>query len=214
MNIRIVKKQRYEAIWAVPLSGMGHIADEQPMPYIHSMGVELTPRFGGEDVTFSDLPLPYGYIKGSWPAQQRIFNLFRKRVNIYWREIFNSFNRKDKAYYIYQQCDFIGKENGYVGESPLVYFERLFTYNENCIEVSDFIKFKRRVAFSKFVFCSYSINAENKIKITASEKTNHEVSFSSSTGESKTIGKMLKDVEFEPGDTLECQYRYLLELRN
>jgi len=81
-------------IWAVPLSGYGHIADEQPLPYIHYKGNELTPRFGGEEgqagCGLHTTGLPWGTLKNRWPLSQRIFNTFRRNINIYWRNIFVS----------------------------------------------------------------------------------------------------------------------------
>ena len=83
-----------EAVWAVPSSGFGHVADELPLPFLTRSGLEQTPRFGGEESELISgqlsLPAPYGYLDRPWPWQQRLFNLPRRRANIYWRNLFLS----------------------------------------------------------------------------------------------------------------------------
>jgi len=92
------------AIWAVPLSGFGHTADEQPMPYIQINSQEVTPRFGGEErftiCGMTSLPLPYGKLGQRWPISHALHNFSRRKANIYWRNIFKTKNRKDKMFFL------------------------------------------------------------------------------------------------------------------
>ncbi|EJG0778697.1 hypothetical protein [Vibrio parahaemolyticus] len=210
MNISVFNSEHYEAVWAVPMSGFGHIADEQPLPYIHISGRECSPRFGGEFVSITNLPLPYGTLRLGWPWKQRFFNLFRKRVNIYWREIFNTFTREDKLFALYEQCEFKATSNGFAGKSPVIYFKRTFSFGKEFIDVKDIITFKERIDFEFFVYSNFCFNKGSEIVITASENSNFKNEFETSTGKAITKGKKLENVSFKPGETLQCRLRYHL----
>lgn len=210
MTISIFNNDIYEAIWATPLSGYGHISDEQPLPYIHMSGKEMTPRFGGENVSLKDLPLPYGVISSNWPLKQRIFNLFRKRINIYWRELFKSFTRKDNLFSLYQQCNFYQTSTGFKGVSPVVEFERIFTFSDYRIDIIDTLTFLTKMDFSEFIYCNFSENIESLIKITSSENLNFTSSFTSSTGEAHIKGVKLENISFLSGESLQCHLQYHL----
>ncbi|GIB53080.1 hypothetical protein VCSRO187_3472 [Vibrio cholerae] len=210
MNITVINREKYDAVWATPLSGYGHLADEQPLPYIHMNGVEKTPRFGGEFISKKHIPLPMGVLKSNWPLKQRIFNLFRKRVNIYWREVFSSFSRADKYFYFYEQCRYKNTENGFLGSSPIIQFERSFFFEEDTILVKDHLAFKEKIEFHNLLIAQYCMSSGSDIAIKSTRQPNFVLDFKSSTGSSKIFGTQLNNVVFYPGDEIEWQIHYHL----
>ncbi|MCE8014830.1 hypothetical protein HOP62_01925 [Halomonas sp. MCCC 1A17488] len=176
--------------WATPLGGYGHVADEQPLPYICMNGREMTPRFGGEEgpceTSVQTLPLPSGVLHSKLPIKDRIVNVSKRRVNIYWRNGFHSFVDNVRFWFI-EQLRFRKVDNGFVGESSLVRFERLFSVDRTCCEivVSDIIQAKLDMLFKDFHYahCAELKGLEEDIKIRQDTKPTSEVTLYSSTGE-------------------------------
>lgn len=216
MNI-IVKEldNGAEAVWAVPLSGYGHVADEQPLPYIHYHGKELTPRFGGEESRYessiASLPLPYGKLGDNWPIKQRLFNMSRKRMNIYWRNLFNSFCNREGNFYLLEQLLFRPIENGFIGKSPLFTFKREFLI-EDTIAVNDTLIAHADINFAHFHFAPYAQIPDSLCLIKTNHSTNFEKVIASSTGSAVWRSDMQKNVKFKSGDVLTWQYLYQIKL--
>lgn len=207
-----------DVVWAIPLSGMGHVADEQPLPYLHKHGVELTPRFGGEEQYsksgLTSLPLPYGYLANSWPWRQRIFNLPRRRINIYWRNIFKDATRNDRLFHFLTQLNYFEINNGFQGHSPSVTFQRVFSVSDNSIEVHDSIEFKENIHFLEFYLCPWAEfqteAASYKCKISTSMKANHSYLIESSSGIAIWNARKVVDVKYKKGDRLAWSYSFLV----
>lgn len=142
------------AVWAVPTSGYGHAADEQPLPFISVDGEELTPRFGGESgQTGTDrslLGLPWGVLGQAWPWHQRWFNLPRRRVNLYWREVFRSRTPSDGRLLFADQLAFQAIPNGFEGTSPILAFRRTFACGVDHVSVTDHVTFRVALRFGVF----------------------------------------------------------------
>lgn len=204
-----------EVVWSVPLSGFGHVADEQPLPYIHFNGVELTPRYGAEEAlitsSIESLPLPYGKLKNNWPIQQRFYNLIRKRINIYWRNIFSTFCRNDKLFYFIEQLKFTGNRHGFCGKSPLLIFDRSFTFSDDCITVNDKIKFLERIEFEYLHVSPYAEFLISSCEIQVNQDINNEKLISSSTGKAIWKSKLLNNVIFNSGEEISWQYQYQIK---
>lgn len=205
-----------EAIWATPLSGYGHTADEQPLPYIQLKGKELTPRFGGEDSNTAtnaySLPLPYGQLANKWHPLQKLFNLPRRRTNIYWRNIFHSMTRKDKMFFFSEQLKYKAMQSGFMGRSPILNFQRSFDLSESSIVVSDTILFKKSTSFNSLIIGSWSEfkkpNSLPYCEIESDLETNFRIPTNSSTGNSFLVGTRLRDVAFSAGERLETNITY------
>ncbi len=208
-----------DVIWAVPLSGMGHVADEQPQPYLHRCGMELTPRFGGEELHkesgITSLPLPYGYLSTQWPWRQRLFNLQRRRINIYWKNIFRDFTRTNRFFHFLEQLDFSETTQGFVGTSPTLIFQRTFEINENSIDVIDTIEFKLDLQFSELYLCPWAELKEPdsitrcRIKPTLTE--NHTHTIQSATGAAYWHAYKVSDTKYKKGDRMSWAYNYQIE---
>jgi hypothetical protein len=213
-----------EGFWSVPTSGYGHTADEQPLPYMELGGVPLTPRFGGEEAfetsNNDSLPLPYGFLRDEWPIKQKIFNLFRRRINIYWRNLFKSRCRVDKKFLFIEQMNFEAMNFGFVGESPVARFERAFQINKTSIIVHDKIVLKQKISFQEFVVLSIpTLCCEQKKKILkahildsfegASSRTKK---IQSSTGWADVTEMFYKQKIFRKNDVLNISYQYWLDL--
>lgn len=205
-----------EFIWAVPLSGMGHVADEQPLPYIQKHGIELTPRFGGEELNsklgLSSVPMPYGYLASGWPFLQRIFNIPRRRMNIYWRNIFKDLSHKDGFFHFLEQLKYSETENGFFGKSPLLHYTREFKINQNSIEIFDKIDFKENLHFLEFYLCPWAEFKTHHINfrclITPSLEVNYSYTISSSTGLAILHAHKLLNVKFKKGESVSWSYTY------
>lgn len=145
---------RSTVVWAVPTSGYGHAADEQPLPFISVDGYELTPRFGGEPgqagTDRSLLGLPFGVLAQSWPWRQRCFNLPRRRMNLYWREMFRSRTPPDKSLLFVDQLSFRPSPHGFEGSSPILFFRRTFTGGDHHLTVYDRVEFRMALHFACF----------------------------------------------------------------
>lgn len=204
-----------EVVWSVPLSGFGHVADEQPLPYIHFNGIELTPRYGGEEALTSSsiqsLPLPYGKLKKKWPIQQRLFNLTRKKINIYWRNIFATFCKNDNIFHFLEQLNFIGNQKGFIGVSPLLVFSRSFEFNNDGVTVNDKIKFLKNIEFEYFYLSTYAEFPNSFCKIQVNQDTNNDKVISSSTGKAIWKAKLLNNVKFKAGEEVSWQYQYQIK---
>ncbi|CBL44186.1 hypothetical protein HDN1F_06030 [gamma proteobacterium HdN1] len=208
-----------DVIWAVPLSGMGHTADEQPLPYLHWRGEELTPRYGGEESlpgsSIKSLPLPYGFLASTWPWRQRIFNLPRRRINIYWRNIFRDATRKDRLFHFIEQLKYSETEEGFIGNSPSLSYQRTFTLEENLIIVNDTIIFKDRLHFSELYLCPWADFQNDhhgpRCRIQPSLTPNHSNPIKSSTGSAQWHAHKLLNVEYDKGDQVGWNYTYSIE---
>lgn len=208
-----------EVIWAVPLSGMGHVADEQPLPYLQQNGVELTPRFGGEEDLeesgATSLPLPYGFLATHWPWRQRLFNLPRRRINIYWRNIFRDATRKDRLFHFIEQLQYRESDDGFIGQSPLLSYQRSFILRGNTIEVNDTLQFKDRLRFSDLYLCPWAefqtSESRTKCHIQPSLAPNQSRVIKSSTGTANWHAHKLTNIQFDKGDQVNWGYIYELE---
>src|SRR6266702_2984118 len=152
MIVRRRLDEQTDVVWATPTSGYGHAADEQPLPYVHRAGEELTPRFGGEEGIACCAPesvgLPRGVLADLWPLAQRWFDLGRRPVNRDWRNVLRSRSRRDRRFLFAHQLDFRPTGEGYAGHCPLLSFERRFLVRPGAVRVEDAIAFLRPVRFS------------------------------------------------------------------
>ncbi len=210
-----------QVVWVAPTGGFGHIADEQPMPYINFNHIPLTPRFGGEESepesSIVSLPLPWGVFQERWPFAQKLFNLFRRRINIYWRNLFNSFNRNDRKFFFAQQLKYVSYRDYFEGSCPLVRFRRAFSYIDNEVLVSDIIQFKRDVYFSYFNYAmlpsfDMSIGSPVICEVSCDVTANRECEITSSTGRSVLRYKQMGNKRFNKGDTLKVAYHYKVKV--
>lgn len=204
-----------EAIWSVPLAGYGHVADEQPLPYIHHNGIEITPRFGGEEAlteaSICSIPLPYGKLKGEWPLKQKLFNLMRKRINIYWRNIFSTFCRADRLFYFLEQLKYSGDVKGFKGVSPSLIFSREFEFAGNTVVVTDKVHFLMDMDFEYLHLSPYASFSESLCDISVNSSINHEKNISSSTGKAIWKSLLQKNVTYNLGDEITWQYQYQIK---
>jgi len=208
-----------DVVWTVPLSGMGHVADEQPLPYLQRHGVELTPRFGGEEQNpqsgLTSLPLPYGYLANPWPWRQRLFNLPRRRINIYWRNIFKDATRSDRLFHFLTQLNFCETRDGFQGSSPSLIYQRAFTLGGNTIEVNDTIEFKENLHFAELYLCPWAElqtdEANDNCRIKTSMRANHSFSIDSSTGTANWNAHKVVAAKYKKGDRLNWAYSYQIK---
>ncbi len=128
---------QFAVSWAPPTSGFGKACDEQPLPFVVGPRGEETPRFGGEagaqDTGVETLPLPGGRLAQSWPWSQRLFNLPRRRVNLYWRYLFETRTPAEGDFYFAEQLNFHNTRGGFAGSCPLVRFWRRFRLQDGAI---------------------------------------------------------------------------------
>lgn len=207
-----------EIIYSIPTSGYGHASDEQPLPYIKYKGFDLSPRFGGDEANldsgYHSLPLPSGKIASPWPIRQAFFNLFRRRVNIYWRNVFESFNKHKPFFMFSRQLDFYGIENGFIGKSPVINFERRFRFSFNEVEVLDKIEFKNDLRFDFFDYAHYAQLKKvlGSVEVFCDKSSNIREKMSSSTGEFYLNSCRVENVFFKKGDFLfsKVVYRVLV----
>ena len=152
MIVRRPVDEQTDVTWATPSSGYGHVADEQPLPYVHRAGIELTPRFGGEESSPGCRPeitgLPSGVLAQPWPVAQRVFNLSRRTVNRYWRNLLRSRTPRGPEFLFIHQLDFRPIVDGYIGTCPLLRFRRQIGVADSCIRVDDDLLFRRQMQFS------------------------------------------------------------------
>lgn len=208
-----------QVIWATPLSGFGHIADEQPLPYLHCSNLELTPRFGGEEKFKSSginsLPVPYGRLMGRWPWKQRLFNLLRRRINIYWRNILQHRTRSDKMFYFIEQLDFQETIDGFIGRSPMLDFSRSFSLKENTIKVNDILIFNMDITFDEFYLCPWAelemSRSDIYCQITPSLPGNYKFPIQSSSGNAIWHAHKMYNVKFNKNEELSWNYLYQIK---
>lgn len=208
-----------DVVWAVPLSGMGHIADEQPLPYVNCRGVELTPRFGGEESLVESgcesLPLPYGFLASAWPWRQRLFNLPRRRINIYWRNVFRDASRQNGLFHFIEQLKYSEIKQGFVGDCPSLRYQRTFTLENNTIVVNDTLGFKARMHFSELYLCPWaefqSENDSPECRIKPSLLPNYSRLIKSSTGSAHWRAHKLVNIQYDRGEHIEWSYTYGIE---
>jgi hypothetical protein len=205
--------------WATPTSGFGHVDDEQPLPYVHHNGNELTPRFGGEESILgckpSTIGLPFGVLDQPWPIVQDLFNLPRRRINIYWREIFHSCSNQNGDFIFLQQLNFKPVTKGFIGISPLLHFYRQFTMGKNSIQVEDCITFKHKLRFSVFhpvvlpLFTDWHIGNHGTYRlINTNFKLQQYGEQQSSSGCATVWSEQLESCSFQAGERLERSYTY------
>ncbi len=202
-----------EVIYAIPTGGYGHAADEQPLPYIRHNGKSITPRFGGDEESaessYYSLPLPVGRLM-EWPLSQSAFNFFRRRVNIYWRNIFCSFNSYKPEFMFARQLNFRKTRNGFVGNGPLVKFTRKFHFDESSVVVIDRILFRKPLRYEFFEYAHHAIfcNQNSDLCVIADVIPNVSRKNSSSTGEFVLYSHRLENVKFNKGDVLTSKVVY------
>ena len=209
-----------EVVIAIPTGGFGHAADEQPLPYIKQQDYDLTPRFGGDESFlesgYDSLPLPKGKLTTGWPFKQSLFNFYRRRINIYWRNVFKSFNNHKPDFMFARQLNFKSSNNGFIGICPIINFKREFKFGYNVVEVSDFIEFKSTIKFEYFNFAHFAsfTEASTSIEITTDKKPNQQKKMTSSSGKFQLNYHKLKNIQFKKGDLLTSKitYRILSEL--
>ena len=213
-----IKKIKYhneiEGFWAVPTSGFGHLCDEQPLPYLRRKDQDLTPRLGGEinanNYSERIIPLPYGKLSGSWPKKQKFFNFTRRKINIYWKNIFKSRCNKERIFYFYDQLNYKGFKNGFEGKCPILTMKRIFQIEEKRILVKDIINFKENLEFNYFHLNPYIFFKSKKefVKISTSNNTNYQESFKSSTGEGVFSSYLIKNCKFKKSEIIRYSYEY------
>ena len=149
-------------VWAVPTSGYGHVADEQPLPFITESGEELTPRLGGEpnQCPAEAIGLPWGKLAHAWPWRQRIHNWPRRALNRYWREIFQTRNRSDGRFLFWEQLNYCRRPDGFHGDSPMVMHRRAFKVAASHVEVLDELTFKQSVHFEQLVLLALPLHQD------------------------------------------------------
>ena len=208
-----------DVLWATPTSGYGYVADEQPLPYVHRAGIELTPRFGGEETiaccAFETVGLPHGILATSWPVVQRWFNLPRRAVNLYWRNILQSRTRPDRRFLFMHQLDFKPIPDGFIGHCPMACFERRFIFESAGVRVEDMLTFRLNIRFSQFypvvipLFEEWSIDSSSPLRL---ECTGFQLEpcgmQQSSSGMAILWVERLRDVVFAAGERLERSYTY------
>jgi len=175
-----------QVMWSLPTGGFGHAADEQPLPYIRYKGKSLTPRYGGDEsimqAGYESIPLPSFRLVDGWPLSQKIFNLFRRRINIYWRNLFATLCRPDNKFLFSEQLNYKAIEEGFYGFSPLVSHIRQFEFAKNQISIIDIIEFKVSMRIDEFVVSNSFVEDEFLVFRQRAELNSVARRLSSSTG--------------------------------
>lgn len=223
LQIRMVHlSPRVAAVWAVPTSGYGHAADEQPLPYITVDGHELTPRFGGEPgrglTDRAHLGMPYGVLAQAWPLRQRVFNLPRRRVNLYWREAFRSRTPPDGQLLLLDQLSFRPTHDGFEGSSPILAFRRAFTCGAHHLEIVDRLTFRTPLRFELFaptvlpLFADWAVNQPGAYWLDAPGiSLVRQGQQSSAAGVATVWTEVIHDFQAKPEQILERRYVYRWE---
>lgn len=210
-----------QVIWAKPTSGFGHLADEQPLPYLHRNDLELTPRFGGEEATPVCSPktagLPYGVLDQAWPIRQRIFNFPRRPINLYWRNILRSRAESDGGFLFLNQLRFSAEKDGFTGASPILTFKRKFVLGGDSVRVEDVTTFRLPVKFSRFypvvvpLFPEWGLDGNKAPWLDCSGFVlKPRGRQQSSAGNAVLWSEGLTNVGFAAGDKIERSYTYRL----
>ncbi|WP_339067883.1 hypothetical protein [Teredinibacter turnerae] len=175
-----------EMVWAVPTGGFGHAADEQPLPYIRFKGCSITPRYGGDesfsDAGYASLPLPRFTLVGPWPLRQKLFNFFRKRINIYWRNLFASVCRKNGDFFFGEQLNYKLVKDGFYGKSPIVLHIRKFDVLKSQIRIIDVVEFRVQLELRGMVVANGFVENRFLKAIVEPSYKGRSREFSSSTG--------------------------------
>lgn len=210
-----------EVLWAVPTSGYGHVADEQALPRILDQGLELTPSMSGDPTQCPPdiIGLPHGKLNQAWPMRQRLFNLPRRSVNLYWREAFQSRCRSDGHFRFWEQLDFQAVPGGFRGRSPVAKFDRQFRLSTRSLIVDDVIEFRSALRFSEFsllnlpLFDDWTLQVPSArwVKVesdVAGEWSNHR--FSSSTGRAALWCLRTFEAGYDRGQVIRsrCTYHF------
>ena len=207
-----------EGFWAKPGSGFGHICDEQPLPYLRSNNIDLSPRLGGEEnennYTTKVVPLPYGNLSQKWPLKQKIFNFFRKPINIYWRKFFISKCPKNKLFLFLDQLNYKITNYGFTGNCPLIFYERMFELGTFYIHVKDSITFKEDICFENLII-NPVIRFKDEVDIPYKIKTSHELNtsfeFKSSSGEALWNGHKIHNCRFKKFEKINYTITYTFQ---
>ncbi len=210
-----IEKNKTEGFWAIPTSGYGHLCDEQPLPYLRNNYGDLTPRLGGENnennYSSEIIPLPYGKLTNKWPIIQRIFNINRRKINIYWRNIYKSRCNPERIFFFYDQLNYKPIENGFKGESPLVFIKRIFSVSKIDILIEDKIIFKENIKFDYFHLNSYLDLQNEYIRIETTYDCNFFKRFKSSTGNAVFRSFIKRNCKFNKNQTIKYKYRYQIK---
>lgn len=204
--------------WATPLGGFGYIADEQPLPFLTANGIELTPRYGGEETLKecqrNSLPLPQGLLATPRPSAQKLFSLYKRRANIYWRNLFKCIPNNGRNFHFLDQLRYKDTINGFLGESPSITFQRIFATNAKGISSSDTITFKKSLKFKSFEIAHFakfqdqSPSSFRSTSITSSLQPNRSRQIASATGLATLHYHCLTDPRFEPGQKIDYTIKY------
>lgn len=206
-------------VWATPTSGFGHLSDEQPLPYIHHQGVAITPMVGGDaslpDCGPATLGLPFGLLSQQWPVAQRLFNLTRRPINLYWRNVFKSRCSSDQLFYLHQQLHFTATPSGFRGACPLMQFERSFAVTAGRVHVTDILLFRKTLKFERFALVVLPLFSEWRINgktLPVLETTGFELQPSglqrSAAGTATLWLEQMSQKTFVAGDLLQREYSY------
>jgi hypothetical protein len=206
-------------MWATPTSGYGHVADEQPLPYVQRAGIELTPRFGGEETlaycSSETVGLPHGILATSWPLKQRCFNLPRRAMNLYWRNILQSRTLPNRRFLFMHQLDFKPLPDGFIGHCPMVCFERRFIFESTGVRVEDMLIFRQNIRFSQFypivipLFEEWSIDSVSPFRLEYTGFQLEQFGMQlSSAGTAILWVERIRDAVFVSGESLKRSYTY------
>lgn len=210
-----------EALWATPTSGYGHVSDEQALPRILERGLDLTPGMSGEPVHCPPeiIGLPQGRLNQPWPWRQRLFNVPRRSVNRYWRELFESRCRPDGTFRFWEQLDFVQVPGGFVGQSPAAVFRRQFRLSGRTLTVEDVVEFRIALRFSEFSMLNMPLFEDWTIQTPSARWLEVETDqpgewlsnrFSSSTGHAVLWRHQTFSVEYDRGQVIRsrCTYHF------
>ncbi len=208
-----------EVVWATPTSGYGHLADEQPLPFIYFRGLGITPQFGGEvgwvECGPTRLGLPYGLLSQSWPLAQRVFNIPRRSLNLYWRNAFSSRCRTDRLFFLHEQLDFAPIGSGFRGTCPLMHFERTFHLGKGVAKVRDVLVFRKALDFAWFapvvlpLFNEWGVNGDRLPRVDVGNiELNSAGAQCSAAGTAALWTEKLEQASFAAGERLERYYSY------
>ncbi len=210
-----------QVMWATPMSGYGHVADEQALPRIMEKGVDLTPAMGGEPshCPSNIVGLPCGWLGQAWPWRQRMFNAPRRSINRYWREAFISRCRLDGQFQFWEQLDFATVFGGFEGVSPVLKFRREFGLGHRQLTVDDRLEFRAALHFSSFallnlpLFGDWTLQTPSKrwVKVeTDQQGTWVRTPFSSSSGHGVLWCHQNSSIGFVRGQVIKsrCTYHF------
>lgn len=152
-----IKKRKYEAVWAIPTQGRGYWNDEMPVPYIIK-DIPITPIYGGDPIwtdSYSPalIPLPYGLFNISVLNKNILLKLswIRNRLSHWcYRNYYRQISNDNPPYFFANQLRYKNTSSGFRGENLWFQHERTFWFDEEAVEVSDTIVFKKKMKISSF----------------------------------------------------------------